>query len=478
MPLVKSITPKIINVLGGRRFAFSVLLTAFCIPVFAQDNSPYSRYGLGDLVPNTNVNNRGMGGISAATANPFEVINLSNINYSNPASFGSFFVAKQPSSKKIQQGQAKFDVGLQIDSRTLREPNSVGKFTASNMLFSHVMVGVPLKRNWGFTFGLRPVSRISYKISRSSILIDPNSGQPIDSAVTLNEGDGGTYMVSAGTGVNIKINKRNILSLGVNGGYMFGKKDYSNRLAIFNDTLAYNAGNFQTKTTYGNLHLDLGIQYSAILKEGKNSITILSLGAFGNTRQTLNAKQDVIRETYVYDQSSGYVRLDSVYEVKDIKGKIIYPQNLTVGFALHHISTNFSKASWLFGVDIIQQRWDDYRFYGEKDPTLRNKKEIRIGGQIRPAAKTSYFSNVAYRLGFITGTDYIQVQNKLPLLGVTTGFELPIRRSRTTNQESRINLSMEYIRRGNNNNLLKENLFRISAGFAFSDIWFNKRKFD
>ncbi len=71
MPLVKLITPKIINVLGGRRSAFSLLLTAFCIPVFAQDNSPYSRYGLGDLVPNTNVNSRAMGGVSAGYVDYF-----------------------------------------------------------------------------------------------------------------------------------------------------------------------------------------------------------------------------------------------------------------------------------------------------------------------------------------------------------------------------------------------------------------------
>ena len=68
MPLVKSITPKIINVLGGRWFAISLILTAFTLPATAQDNSPYSRYGLGDLVPNTNINTRAMGGISAGSA--------------------------------------------------------------------------------------------------------------------------------------------------------------------------------------------------------------------------------------------------------------------------------------------------------------------------------------------------------------------------------------------------------------------------
>ena len=46
----------------------------------AQENSPYSRYGLGDLTPNHNVFTRGMGGISAGIAE------RNVINFTNPAS--------------------------------------------------------------------------------------------------------------------------------------------------------------------------------------------------------------------------------------------------------------------------------------------------------------------------------------------------------------------------------------------------------
>ncbi|MCR6719329.1 MAG: hypothetical protein NVV59_03345 [Chitinophagaceae bacterium] len=81
---MKSITPKIINMLGGKWFAISLILTAYSLPASAQDNSPYSRFGLGDLVPNTNINTRAMGGISAGYTD------FKSINYNNPASFGSF----------------------------------------------------------------------------------------------------------------------------------------------------------------------------------------------------------------------------------------------------------------------------------------------------------------------------------------------------------------------------------------------------
>src|ERR1700740_918089 len=67
---------------------------------FSQDNSPYTRYGLGDIVPSSNINTRAMGGI-AAGYNDFLAI-----NFSNPASYGSFQTVREPKSKKILYGRA------------------------------------------------------------------------------------------------------------------------------------------------------------------------------------------------------------------------------------------------------------------------------------------------------------------------------------------------------------------------------------
>lgn len=473
MPLVKSITPKIINMLGGKWFAISLILTAYSLPASAQDNSPYSRFGLGDLVPNTNINTRAMGGISAGYTD------FKSINYNNPASFGSFLAIRENTTKKLQSGRAIFDAGLNLESRTLREPNNIEKFTASNLLFSHIQVGLPLQRNWGLVFGLRPVSRISYKMARFSRLTDPNSGLPIDSALTTNEGDGGTYLVSLGTGYKFELNDKNEISLGINGGYLFGKKDISNRISLINDSLTYNSGNFQTLTTYGNIHLEGGLQYTSYFVKKNDEIMSLTLGAFGSMKEDLRARQDVIRETYMWDESVGYSRLDSVTEMRDVKGTVVYPSQFTAGFVLRREA--FKKVSWLIGVDIVKQNWNEFVFFGEKDPSIQSRTEVRVGGQIRPIARANYFSNVAYRFGFFMGNDYLKVQQqKLPIFGATMGFELPIRRftRQAGNQETAINVALEYVRRGNNDNLLKENLFRVSFGFSLSDAWFMKRKFD
>jgi hypothetical protein len=486
MPLVKSITPKRINELGRFARSFfrvkfgdsrlllllcSALLTFSVLPAFSQDNSPYTRYGLGDIVPSTNIPNRSMGGIAAGYSD------FLSINFSNPASYGAFQAFREQTSNKLMSGRALLDIGISLDNRTLMEPNNVGKFSASNFLFSHVQVGVPLRPNWGLSFGLRPITRISYKLVTRERLMDPNSGLPIDTSITSNEGDGGAFLASLGSGWRIKLGARQSISFGFNAGYLFGKKDYSNRRAIFNDSLAYNSGNFQTTTSFGSLYGNAGLQYQA--KVGKDMY--LTLGAFGNWKQNLKARQDITRETYYFDETRGNLQLDSVYKQSDIKGKITYPSSYTAGFVLEkEMNMSEKKGGWLIGIDFAQNKWSEYRFYGQADPTVADAWELRVGGQLRQVPKENYFSNVAFRAGFFIGQDYVNVVKELPLLGFTIGFGLPVRNynRQSPGQATLINLGLEYIKRGNDENLLKENLFRISFGLSLSDLWFSKRRYE
>jgi hypothetical protein len=133
----------------------------------------------------------------------------------------------------------------------------------------------------------------------------------------------------------------------------------------------------------------------------------------------------------------------------------------------------------LVGVDFVQNNWSEYRFYGTPD-SVQDAWQFRIGGQIRPEPKKNYFSNVTYRAGIFIGRDYVHVVDQLPLLGLSFGMGLPLPNynSLARTQASVLNLTFEYVKRGNNQNLLKDNIFRISAGLSFSDLWFNKRKYE
>lgn len=433
----------------------------------AQDNSPYSRYGIGDLHPNSNILNRGMGGISAAYADPLSV------NFVNPASYASFKTFLEERSKKSVSGRVILDVGLNFDNRTLRETDNPEKFTSPNAYFSYLQLGIPIRNNLGISFGLRPISKINYKIARFERLFDPGTGLPIDSAGTEFIGDGGAFLVSTGVGGAIKN-----FSIGVNAGYLFGKKDYSTRRTLLNDSVAYNRSNHQTKISFGDVFFSGGMQYKFDL----NKSTVLRLGAYGNLKHELNARRDIIRETFSRSPDASDFRLDSVSEQLDVKGNITYPANFGGGFLVERIADE-KRGGWLLGIDFIQNGWDDYRVYGEKD-LVRNNWQLKIGGQIKPAMKGAIYKNyVTYRAGFFFGQDYVYLDRKLPEFGASFGLALPIlnlkdpqRRFRT--QYTVVNLSMEYIKRGNNDNLLREDLIRLSVGISLSDLWFQKRKYE
>ncbi len=70
-----------------------------------------------------------------------------------------------------------------------------------------------------------------------------------------------------------------------------------------------------------------------------------------------------IRETYFFDESSGNVRIDSVLDQRNIQGKITYPGSYTAGFVFEKF-VKAKEAGWLIGIDYVQNKWSDYRFYG------------------------------------------------------------------------------------------------------------------
>jgi hypothetical protein len=468
MRSAKVITTKRINVLEvihqvTRFLLLIVVLSTAVLPAKAQDNSPYSRYGIGTLTPSTNILNRGMGGIVAAYNDALSV------NTTNPASYSGFKTYLEQKSKKSVSGRVILDVGVNFGSRTIREGGNAEKFTSKDAYFSYIQVGIPIKQNWGLTFGIRPVSRIYYKISQRELLHDPTNGEPIDSALTEYHGEGGAFLPSIGTGFAIKN-----FSFGINAGYLFGHKDYSTRRSLFNDSTEYKNANYQTHTYYSSLFYSAGIQYKANLTK----LTSLSFGVYGNLKQNLKARQDLLRETFLHDVTNGDITIDTVVTQKDVRGSITYPAQYGAGFVIERLATT-KKAGWLLGVDVIQTKWSDYRFYNGNDD-VKDNWEVRAGAQFRPIPARNYLSNVTYRVGFFTGPDYVNVNDQnLNQLGITFGLGLPLANySRLSGQFTSVNLAFEYVKRGGNSNPVKENLFRLSLGFNLSDIWFGKKKYD
>ena len=433
----------------------SVLIVAFGLQhaVFAQENSPYSRYGLGDIVPKTNIVSRGMGGISAGYSD------YQSINFINPASYSNLKTTI-------------FEFGVEADTRVLKSLSPPAKYSATNLVISYLQLGFPIKMKnankknifWAINMGLRPVTKINYKISQQERLPD------LDSIGKIFGGSGGINQVYLGTAISIKH-----FSLGVNGGYMFGNKDYSTQLTFINDSVRYSMSNNQTKSNFAGLFINGGIQYEhRMLNKKTKRESVLRFGAYGNLKQTMTATRDVVAETFLFDASGNKFRIDSVYE-KNTNGSVIYPASLGMG-------VTYQTLNWLFGVDFETTQWQDYRFFGQSDLVQKSWK-VRVGTEYYPLKENTsfkkYFNFVKYRFGFYYGPDYIKVVNTLPEFGFSFGaaFPLKLRKSYYETQTSILNTAIEFGSRGDKQTNLHESTVRFCLGFSLSDIWFGKAKY-
>ncbi len=439
---------------GFKRISALVLLVFVYSLVSAQENSPYSRYGIGDIIPNQNIVNRGMGGTAIGYSD------YQSINFINPASLGYL-------SNTI------LEIAGEVDIRTLKSNTSSEKYKATNTLISYLQLGFPLMSKklkktdaaknffWGLSFGLRPVSRINYKIQKNERL----SG--IDSLSTLYEGSGGINQINIGTGVRIKN-----LSFGINTGYSFGNKDFSTKLQFINDSVIYYKSNSETEARFSGLFLNLGIHYSIKMKKG-----ILNIGAYGNLQENLKAKKKSIDATFNYDGSGGIFTIDTVNFNSDVKGQIIIPATYGVG-------STYANKNWLLGFDFETSNWGNYRYYGQSDP-VQNNWTIRLGAQYYPAkentATSKYWSFVKYRGGFYFGPDYVKLNSTRTNYAASVGASFPL----TSAQRIRfgeyvlLNTAFEFGARGNKQTIsLRENFTRINIGISMNARWFQKRSYD
>lgn len=415
---------------------------------FAQENSPYSRYGIGNLVPQGNIVNRSMGGISAA------VSDAAFLNTVNPAAPANLLFTT-------------LDIAMEYNGRNLIDNNTIGNYRSNNAIISYLQVGLPLLNGnkkafnkqvmWSVNFGLKPISKINYKV-------ETNTFNNLENVQNLYEGTGGLNEAFAGTALKIKN-----LNLGVSTGYLFGEKDYSNRLLFLNDSVAYYKANYETNTRYGGMFLKAGAQYGFKIKDG-----MIRLGAYGNLKGSYTASKDQNVETFTYDQNGNTTQIDSVYSNTGVKGKINLPSTIGVGFSVE-------RPHVLFGADFETTNWDDYEFFGQKD-FVTNSWIAKAGIQFIPASSSTnkgYFNFVKYRAGVSFGKDYINADGELPVytVSVGAGFPLKLRKSFYETQSSVLNIGFEYGNRGNKNNFITENLYKISFGLSLNDVWFRRAKY-
>ena len=450
MQLANSTTHKIIS-----SFLLFILLQ---ITLTAQENSAYSRYGLGDLVNYNNIQSRGMGSANiAVTSSRF-------VNVNNPASYAALGF----NSGKGNGNLINFDIATEFNSRTENQKIPLAKYNTKNLLFNYMQISAQVGKtgNWGFNLGLLPLTRESYKIIKNARITS------VDSSLTVFDGTGGAYKALIGTGYKYKN-----LSFGLNTGYLFGKKNTTTNLTLLSDSADYYESSSNTKTSYGNIFFHTGILYDYKISKLKN----LRFGATYELQNKLNARQDKERLVYENDNATNpNGGIDSVFIQKDITGTILMPSSYNVGISYTKIDT-IAQSELTLNADFGVTNWSKYRFYGQTD-AVKSNYQVRTGLQWVPSKFAKrYWSNVTYRAGVNYGTDYINAGGNMPIYTVTLGLGLPVPTSaRVDNSivQPIVNLALEFGKRGNNTINLSENFVRFALNISLADIWFFRRKFD
>ncbi|MBS1775653.1 MAG: hypothetical protein JSS64_05155 [Bacteroidetes bacterium] len=397
-----------------------------------RENSPYSRYGLGELRNGSNTALKSMANQTAAYANGYLV------NPENPASYASLKLVT-------------YELGAEGRSRTLISNNQSA--TTGTATLSHLTIGIPVAKHAGIAFGLRPYTRVYYRMNDSLNL------DGMGPALKVYSGDGGTNYAFLGGGWQYKG-----FSIGVNVGYLFGTIRNSVILQKQYDTVnAYNS-DFSVFRKIGGLHYEVGTQYYTSLRNKLG----LRLGANASFAQNLNLWADT--SASLWRNSGTSTIFDTATYVNNARGTIRLPLSYSIGAQL------FNENKWMAGINFSAAKWSEFRNAGSVD-SVTNSFKISMGGEYTPDA-TSYYQylrRITYRLGFYYGKDFVDLRNtSINYYAVTAGASLPFKRS-----QDRIHMGLELGRRGKETNgLVRENFFRFYFGISLNDRWFVKRKYD
>lgn len=401
--------------------------------------TPYSLYGIGEIVKQGTAINRGMGGIGVG------VRDNRYINYLNPASI-------------TQRDTLSFMLDFGISQKNFYNSDGKTKSAYNTFNMHNIVFTAPIYKKSALIVGISPYSDIGYKFESTET----------DKELVSKYGD--IKYQKYGTGsinqffIGASMNFFKHFSLGAEYIYYFGALDrYSN--VMFN-TSAGSMRSLETGWDYalGASSARIGIQYFGILDKEKD--VDITVGA--TYRMAAKLKGDFNRFAYAYDEN---VR-DTVVNTLSEDAKIKIPQEFSAGFSIR------KKDKWMFGFDYMRQDWTKSSFEGADGVKFKpcvagyykagfeftpNKYDIRY-----------YMKRVTYRLGAYYEQSYVQLgSHQINAAGITFGMSLPIYRLYNA-----VNVAVDFGQRGTvKENLVRERYVQFVVNISLHDIWFVKHQY-
>ncbi|MDR0395290.1 MAG: hypothetical protein LBH77_09050 [Tannerella sp.] len=402
----------------------SGLLSFFAFSLTAQNstNSPYTRYGYGELANRSFGAGRSMGGVGIGLRSSKQ------INPMNPASYSC-----------MDSMTFLFDFGA--SAQLSQYSDGINKQNDINGNVEYMAMQFPLHRRIAMSAGLLPYTHVGYNFSSINI----SDGETYQEVFT---GTGGLNLLYAGLSMDLW-KKR--LSVGANINYMFGAINHEARTVYGspNTTNIINTKEYK----FSDVTFDFGLQYTHPLSKTERFVSGLTY----TPRKRLNND--------VYERVT-----DSESTTDTITGKS-FGLPAEYGLGLSYIKDN----KWLIAADFSYQEWKNATFEGKSDH-FKNRSKVKAGVEYIPNLYSRpYFNRVRYRLGASYSDSYVRINgNSYKEYGVTVGLGFPISDAR-----SYINVSFEYMNISPNaKTMIKENYLRMTLSYTFNEYWFFKMKID
>ena len=419
----------------------------------AQINSPFTRYGIGNIQPQNFSIPRSIGLNAAYRSNQ-------HLNFLNPASNSELdFTA--------------FDFSLYWEGVKLRSNDTI--YGMNDGTLGQFALGFPIINDrWGASFGLMPYSRVDYSYIRT--ILDSVNGPYSE----LFNGDGTLYQFYLANGVSF-----GDFSVGLNAALMFGTLTYRGSV-IFDPSLnALNIRNFQS-INVRDFTYSIGAQYSNRFTvkdedlDNENDRTYeITAGIYGNSAVNLKSFVDDQWQSYTIGSSGLPVIQDTLRFVNNERGNLKIPAQIGLGFATSFFDQEMQRRATI-GIDFNYTRWSKFESPLDNTNPIRDAWKLSFGGEfITKHPNYNNFTNMLeLRLGFFVGQTYYQFRGEdIPEYGMTFGLGFPVKKIRGA--ITKFNLLMEVGRRGTRNGgLYEEGYIRLTFNFTFNDTWFIRRKFD
>ncbi|MCD8176309.1 MAG: hypothetical protein LUE98_02325 [Tannerellaceae bacterium] len=350
--------------------AFLLLLSFHITGQNQLTSSPYSMYGVGEVVSGLYGQNAAMGGVSYGMRDNWL------INIGNPAGLVGMDSAKIYAESSLFLENNWYSSG---DNKHKAFTGNLSSFLLGGRIMPRVYMAA----------GLAPYSAVGYYFRGQSEV----EGAPGSYVTSIYQGDGGLSKAFLSTGVLLPYN----FSFGVNLNYYFGSV-----------TMYESQSNMEYKTGFdANLfHADFGLQYDRAI--GKNTALRIGLVYGYRHKYKLSNFKNVTGSTF----SS---------EIK-VKNQTQYlPEFYGVGFGLQHKKMTYAldytfRRNSLLSTNISRVKYQDIH-------------EFRSGICLDPGGREfeSYWKQVKYKAGIDVSTPSYTIAGKSGISWrASTGMALPM----------------------------------------------------